>query len=43
MEQKAAEALEHVVTPDGKPRPPVLAVAAGAALLLFLVVRRKRH
>ena len=42
-EQKAAEALDHVVTPDGKPRPPVIAVAVGAVALVALLVWRKRQ
>ncbi|MGN6130758.1 MAG: DUF3618 domain-containing protein [Nocardioidaceae bacterium] len=42
-EQKAAEALDHVVTPEGKPRPPVIAVAVGTVALVALLVWRKRH
>lgn len=42
-EQKAAEALDHVVTPDGKPRPPVIAVAVGTIALVALLVWRKRQ
>ena len=41
--KKAAEALDHVVTPDGKPRPPAIALAVGVVALVALLVWRKRR